>query len=1071
MDSEISISYIPHADSPRYARYAARLQNLKSILETLRRHRLLIAFLTLAVLGLLAGLLSYTGTFTTPLTCTDFVYGETPAAQVQAFWAEVRYEFAPVDSDAAWSSQTPTAPGSYRIRAVSQNGFGTPRYSNSVQVRILPRDLNVTLSDTRFIYGAPVREHLQAATSVTGLAPGDRIAALEYDSQADETAFGHYAVAPTSIRVENADGLDVTACYRISTTGAAMIIDPRPLDISAQSAEKTYDGQPWDHTAGTAAVTGGNLAPGDTLEATFESMAEHVDAGVYPIPYSYGIRNAAGEDVTAFYAITAHEATLNIRQRRIYITTGSAEKQYDGAPLVCSEWRMTDGTLLEEHTLAGTVTGTRTTTGTSKNSIDLAVYDEAGLDVTHNYIFVITQGELKVIPIRLVFETGSAEKVFDGTELRNDQWQLVQGETLPGHNLTAKVTGSLLYATTLRNTLAVTITDRRGRNVTNEGYEIVINYGTLTVTPRPITVTSRSAEKLYDGYPLTAQNFDLTEGSLGAINGYTPYFNTSFTGSQTAVGSSPSYFSVRIYNSLTNGDITYCYDITYEYGTLKVLDNPNYKDPTESNKETGIGSHNTPTKLNFPTPSGTVYATVKGIKGFSKSTQVYFRDTSYGNYNGSGWDAAAPDTNSYSGKKNLALVFIGRSLSYTSARSSEIYIERMSYCPTLLPYYANNYYATGASGNDCCLEDGHQSYVLTMYTDYSYEDLQNMTVSKYETDMEKIYRALVHRRYTVIPESTKEALLAWAEEQGIWADSSTLVQDIQNAVRNGAIYNLNADPYPEGVDVAVYFLTEAKEGICQHFATAATLLYRAFGIPARYTVGFVGYVQNGTTTKLTDYNAHAWVEIYVDGLGWVPMEVTGSGFVEGDPSQGGSIIKPSLVLKAFSGEKYYDGQPFAESDLAQYYIVSGQLAEGHRMEVTVSYDKNVTTPGDYINKITRCKIYDENGKDITSTYYDLVLMPGTLTIHRRPITVTFGSATKIYDGQPLQCTDYWISAGSLLPGHALHVEIPESITEPGTLVVYPETLRVLDINGADIRYADEYYEVLVTPATLTVHSP
>ena len=383
-------------------------------------------------------------------------------------------------------------------------------------------------------------------------------------------------------------------------------------------------------------------------------------------------------------------------------------------------------------------------------------------------------------------------------------------------------------------------------------------------------------------------------------------------------------------------------------------------------------------------------------------------------------------------------------------------------------YYANNYYATGASGNDCYLEDGHQSYVLTMYTDYSYEDLQNMTVSKYETEMEKTYRALVHRRYTVIPESTKEALLAWAEEQGIWADSSTLVQDIQNAVRNGAIYNLNADPYPEGVDVAVYFLTEAKEGICQHFATAATLLYRAFGIPARYTVGFVGNVKNGTVTELTDYNAHAWVEIYVDGLGWVPIEVTGSSFVEGNPSQSGGIIKPTLALKAFSAEKYYDGKPFDQGDLAKYYIVSGQLAEGHRMEVMVSYNKDATDPGDYLNKITMCRIYDENGRDITSTYYNLVLMSGTLTIHARPITITFGSATKIYDGQPLRCTDYWVSSGSLLPGHVLQVEITGSITEPGEVDIYPDMVRILDINGSNIQEASYYYVITYIPATLII---
>ena len=72
-----------------------------------------------------------------------------------------------------------------------------------------------------------------------------------------------------------------------------------------------------------------------------------------------------------------------------------------------------------------------------------------------------------------------------------------------------------------------------------------------------------------------------------------------------------------------------------------------------------------------------------------------------------------------------------------------------------------------------------------------------------------------------------------------------------------------------------------------HFATTATLLYRSLGYPARFVSGYSAVVEK-TTTLVPDYAAHAWTEIWIDGLGWIPVDVTpaeyrGAGF--GDVSQ------------------------------------------------------------------------------------------------------------------------------------------------------------------------------------------
>lgn len=75
-------------------------------------------------------------------------------------------------------------------------------------------------------------------------------------------------------------------------------------------------------------------------------------------------------------------------------------------------------------------------------------------------------------------------------------------------------------------------------------------------------------------------------------------------------------------------------------------------------------------------------------------------------------------------------------------------------------------------------------------------------------------------------------------------------------------------------------LGEAVEGSAYERATVTVLALRYFGIPARYAEGFLitqemaAGVQPGESLALTAEQATAWVEIYQDGLGWLPMELT-----------------------------------------------------------------------------------------------------------------------------------------------------------------------------------------------------
>ena len=112
-------------------------------------------------------------------------------------------------------------------------------------------------------------------------------------------------------------------------------------------------------------------------------------------------------------------------------------------------------------------------------------------------------------------------------------------------------------------------------------------------------------------------------------------------------------------------------------------------------------------------------------------------------------------------------------------------------------------------------------------------------------------------------------------------NSAALVAQL---LERSAEYDLNTPVTPEGEDFVLYFLEESRRGYCVHFASAAALLLRLQGIPARYVTGYTADIpEGGGTDTVRDWNAHAWVEVFLDGYGWYPVEVTPAARQADDP--------------------------------------------------------------------------------------------------------------------------------------------------------------------------------------------
>lgn len=144
------------------------------------------------------------------------------------------------------------------------------------------------------------------------------------------------------------------------------------------------------------------------------------------------------------------------------------------------------------------------------------------------------------------------------------------------------------------------------------------------------------------------------------------------------------------------------------------------------------------------------------------------------------------------------------------------------------------------------------------------------------------------KAFTQLPVATRRWATEYlARELPEWqtlaqVDLWNRAQAIVRHVSQRAAYDLKTPRMPAaGTDFARWFLEESKSGYCVHFATAATVLLRAAGVPCRYVTGYLVDARADQTVTVQQKNAHAWVECYIDGTGWIPLEPTpGGGILE-----------------------------------------------------------------------------------------------------------------------------------------------------------------------------------------------
>lgn len=172
---------------------------------------------------------------------------------------------------------------------------------------------------------------------------------------------------------------------------------------------------------------------------------------------------------------------------------------------------------------------------------------------------------------------------------------------------------------------------------------------------------------------------------------------------------------------------------------------------------------------------------------------------------------------------------------------------------------------------------------------------EEMTASPVQEDTftsaSNVYQNFVYKNYLEIDSKMKELIDKVFYGDDTWSDTGVSVSKVTSRIRTVLSakeeYADEPDKTAASDDKIRQFLLENHTGNAVSFASAAVMAFRAQSIPARYVEGY--YVpeageeereQGSRTVTLTTKNAHAWVEIYQDLIGWVPVEVTPGYYAE-----------------------------------------------------------------------------------------------------------------------------------------------------------------------------------------------
>ena len=341
------------------------------------------------------------------------------------------------------------------------------------------------------------------------------------------------ALKPEDFTNTNANFAKVT--FKIED--GQLVIEKRKVTLTSASDSKVYDGTPL--TNDTVTVGGDGFVAGEVTDIKATGSVTNVSEGEVTNTITFKTSDKFNADN---YAITKTEGKLKVTPRSVTLTSGSAERVYNGEALTKNE--VTASTGENEGFVKGQgatydVTGSQTDVGESKNTFTYTLNEGTN---ANNYSIEVAFGTLKVTPVTaevIVTITGRTdEMLYDGKEHSVFGYDVTVSNTLYtpkkdmqfngiDEDMTAKGIDAGTYP------MELTAEDFTNKSKNFSKVTFVVTDGYVKINPRPVTLTSETAGKTYDGTAL--EKPAVTVGGDGFVEGQVKEIKA--TGSVTNAGS------------------------------------------------------------------------------------------------------------------------------------------------------------------------------------------------------------------------------------------------------------------------------------------------------------------------------------------------------------------------------------------------------------------------------------------------------------------------------------------------------------------------------------------------------
>ena len=260
---------------------------------------------------------------------------------------------------------------------------------------------------------------------------------------------------------------------------------------------------------------------------------------------------------------------------------------------------------------------------------------------------------------------------------------------------------------------------------------------------------------------------------------------------------------------------------------------------------------------------------------------LYWRGTIYDTYTGEGWTNTAETT---------LIVPPDRPLKLTDyARRQPISLTVTSYLPnSALLFFPHQPAETDRQAKFTVFDaQGIEYDIINALSRYIiYEGKSYQTTGSYSIARDEQLRLAggdypdwVRERYLQLPPDISPRIVDLANTI---ADPHPTrydkVEALTNWLRNNITYNEMVEAPPVDVDPLEYLLFESKEGYCNYYASALTVMLRSQGIPARIAAGYTRgeWMEDLGVYRVYSTNAQSWVEVFFPHFGWVEFEPTTS---------------------------------------------------------------------------------------------------------------------------------------------------------------------------------------------------